>query len=309
MKRLRRLASVLCVLAAMPPARAELELEALAGCPDELVYHLRLESPKASELTFSMVWNYADLERRGRLDVKATPAIQSDELLGGAMAYELWQGDSLVTRGRCRSDHASTSDRGLSAVLTYNSTGSFVQIGDASQRVTLPVVFDASEGQVLGYDAPQGIKVLRNDIRTTLRTEPRFAPFADVAELAQYLRTSRDPRENVWTYLDRNTDPQKSEPGGRYTLATMSDGDGGYLIVYLGGATYARNEWQPLQIKGQLRPTIFRNHFDLEWYDTRRRVVAAEANASITTQGTVLELVFPLLNSTLRFAKASADTL
>lgn len=285
-------------------AMAELALETLTGATDELVYHLRLEAPKASELNFSMVWNYADPARRCRLDVKGTPAAQADELLGGALSYELWQGDSLVSKGRSRSDHALAADRGISAVLNYNASGAFVQIGDASPRLSVAVDFDASAGQTVGFDAPQGIKVIRNDIRSTRRAAIEMAPFADVTELTDYIATSRDPRERLWTYLDRNTDPQKCEPGGRYTLATIKDGDGGgYLIVYLGGADYARTDWQPLQIKGRLRPTIFRDHFDLEWYDTRRRVVSAEAHASITTSGSVLELNFPLLNSTLRFSR------
>lgn len=298
-----RMLALLNVLVSSLTAMAELELESLQGSPDELVYHLRLESPKSSDLKFAMVWNYADPSRRCRLNVKATPGIQADELLGGALSYELWQSDSLVSQGKSRSDHAVASDRGLSAVLNYNSSGAFVQIGDAAPRLTVPVDFDASAGQVIGFEAPDNVRIIRNDIRTILRAAKEFAPFADTAELTAYIAASRDPREHIWTYLDRNTDPQKCEPGGRYTIATVKDDCGGYLIVYLDGADYARGEWEPLQIKGRLRPTVFRDHFDLEWYDTRRRVVAAEANASVTTSGSVLELNFPLLNSSMRFSR------
>lgn len=302
--RLARILTVSCAALCASVTAAALELETLPGTTDELVYHLRLESPKASELNFTVVWNYADPDRRCRLKVRATPGIQADELLGGSLAYELWQGDSLVSQGRSRSDHALTADRGLSAVLNYNSAGAFVQIGDAGPLVNVPVDFDAAPGQTVGFDAAEDIRLIRNDIRATQRAPEEYVPFTDVTELADYIAASRDPRERVWTYLDRNTDPQKCEPGGRYTIATVKDGaSGGYLIVYLGGADYARGDWQPLQIKGRLKPTIFRDHFDLEWYDSRRRVVAAEANASITTSGTVLELNFPLLNSTLRFSR------
>lgn len=108
-----------------------------------------------------------------------------------------------------------------------------------------------------------------------------------------------------WQYLDRNTDAAYIRPGGNYTIAIVpspDDDDGSLLIIYLEGAQTNCGKWPRGQLKGKLHPTIFRDHYDLIWYDAELRPIADESSASL--EGTkILRLDFPLHKSSIRFSK------
>lgn len=57
-----------------------------------------------------------------------------------------------------------------------------------------------------------------------------------------------------------------------------------------------------MMLKGRLRPTIFENHYTLEWIDSEFRTMTEDMHADIE-QGAILTLSFPLLKTTLRFSK------
>ncbi|MDE6134637.1 MAG: hypothetical protein K2F79_03585, partial [Muribaculaceae bacterium] len=153
----------------------------------------------------------------------------------------------------------------------------------------------------VGYTTSE--KVIRNDVRISCKPAPEYAPFSSVEDLDQYLRMSNDPMEGLWQYLDRNLDADRVRLGGNYRMATVADGQGGYLIIYLSGARYGQESWKPLRVKGRLHPTVFADHYDLEWLDSAGRVLERETNATVTTSGTILELHFPLEDSSLRFSR------
>ena len=116
------------------------------------------------------------------------------------------------------------------------------------------------------------------------------------------LAASPDPIDGYWMYLDRVNDPSYARLGGRYTLALVSDGDRGYDIIYVDGARTLADRWRPMMLKGRLRPTIFENHYTLEWIDSEFRTMTEDMHADIE-QGAILTLSFPLLKTTLRFSK------
>lgn len=122
--------------------------------------------------------------------------------------------------------------------------------------------------------------------------------------LDAYLASSTDPAEGKWRHFDRSNDPALGRPGGNYMLATVSDGNGGYDILYLAGAKVWASRWKPLMLKGHLSPTRFPGEYDLTWHDaTMRPATTARDECSATlTPGTLLEVRFPLHATTLRFA-------
>lgn len=133
--------------------------------------------------------------------------------------------------------------------------------------------------------------------------KPLLTPWTEEA-LDAYLASSTDPAEGKWRHFDRSNDPALGRPGGNYMLATVSDGNGGYDILYLAGAKVWASRWKPLMLKGHLSPTRFPGEYDLTWHDaTMRPATTARDECSATlTPGTLLEVRFPLHATTLRFA-------
>lgn len=127
------------------------------------------------------------------------------------------------------------------------------------------------------------------------------AAFKSVTELGEYLSASSNQSERVWRYLDRDTDARVLNLGGEYSLATVSNADGGYDIVYIDGARVNGAYWKPLKIKGRLLPTVFVNHYDLIWYDAYGHAIDRETSADIEN-GSILKLNFPLYGGSVRFA-------
>ena len=98
---------------------------------------------------------------------------------------------------------------------------------------------------------------------------------------------STDPVEGYWRYLDR---------------------DGGYDIVYVGGARVMRSQWKPGMVKGHLRPTIFAGNYDLEWIDATLQPLGDEdAYATLEGGGAILTLNYPLYKSQVRYARVLDD--
>lgn len=123
--------------------------------------------------------------------------------------------------------------------------------------------------------------------------------------LAARLADARAP-EGFYRYLDRKTDRRYCKLGGNYTLALVASADrpGAYDIIYVDGADILPGQWTTGMLKGRLTPTIFDNHFDLQWFGSSTRAVADECNAFLE-QGAILRLEFPLLKSSVRFVRTA----
>ena len=55
--------------------------------------------------------------------------------------------------------------------------------------------------------------------------------------------------------------------------------------------------------KAILTKTIFINHFDVEWYDSKQTYMNDEISATLTLENTVLEFNFPVYKAKIRFSK------
>ncbi len=273
---------------------------------DELSYHLRLEAPRVKTATCTMIWNYTDSANYTSIVFDIQPRIDNDPFFGFESTYSLRRTtagtDSILDAGTFASHYPTGKTIGMSAVLKVYGDRAYINLGGTRCDLSVPVPFDANAPGGIGYRTSTALKELRNDIRLRSLPATERASFADIDELTAYLSSSTDPAEGFWRYLDRDTDPDKASLGGLYTLATVAEPGGKYAIIYLDGAT-TRGHWQPMMIKGRLIPTIFTDHFDLEWRDAAGRAVDNETSASIELNGSVLRLDFPLHSSTIRFSK------
>lgn len=134
------------------------------------------------------------------------------------------------------------------------------------------------------------------------REAAEFAEVDDTAQLDEYLSASTDSIEGYWQYLDRDVDAPNTIVGGFYTLATVRHGNS-YDIIYLDGADKYSNLWTPLQVKGHLHSTIFRDNFDLDWTDSQRTQTFNKDVYVTFEQNSIMTLHFPLLKSEVRFSR------
>lgn len=118
--------------------------------------------------------------------------------------------------------------------------------------------------------------------------------------LAEYCG-SADAPEGFYRYLDRDNDQKYCRLGGDYSLALVASPREGYDIIYVAGANINPKLWHEGMLKGHLRPTVFTNHYDLEWYDSSLTLHSDECSADIE-QNAILRLNFPTLKSTVRFS-------
>lgn len=119
------------------------------------------------------------------------------------------------------------------------------------------------------------------------------------------LQTSTDPVEGIWEFLDRENDPVRARPGGRYRVALIATAPGTYDIIYLSGAEVNRDAWKPGMLKGRLSATPFVGQYDLMWVDAMMKPI--ENDISATVEEALMTLGFPLLKSRLRFSRRPAD--
>lgn len=122
--------------------------------------------------------------------------------------------------------------------------------------------------------------------------------------ILDYHKSSQSP-EGIYSYLDRDNDPMYARQGGTYRLLLKSDGQNGYLIIYVDGARINRQMWHTGMIKGRLTPTPFAGHYNLRWYDASLNEIAEESSA--TLDNSILTLSFPLLKTQMRFSLQPKD--
>lgn len=135
------------------------------------------------------------------------------------------------------------------------------------------------------------------------RADTRLHTSLTPADIDSLIAASDDPVAGYWEYLDRDNDPDRARPGGRYTLAIIPSGTAGrYDIIYASGARVNAGQWQCGMIKGHLTSTAFVDHYTLEWFDAMCQPVVSELHADLTRPA-ILALNFPLMRTTMRFAR------
>lgn len=114
--------------------------------------------------------------------------------------------------------------------------------------------------------------------------------------------TTNAPYSGTWKYLDRVMPAGKVILAGKYGLQLCPDPDspGDYIAVYTDSARVDDQFWRTGDIKARLHATPFEGHFNVVWYDSRRRRLDDEVSATFETAD-VLRIDFPLLSTQLRF--------
>jgi len=120
--------------------------------------------------------------------------------------------------------------------------------------------------------------------------------------LNEHFKTSIDPTEGYWTYLDRETEDNIVKTGGKYTIATVKNDNGNYDIIYIDGAVVNDTKWKTSMLKGTIKKTIFTGNYDAMWIDSNFAPITEDVQATIEN-GVILTIKFPLLKGQLRFSK------
>lgn len=208
---------------------------------------------------------------------------------------------AILKRFNLNRDIDNTSDA-LSLVLEKRAGCDSI---DCRIGQRLPIIeftaFAADDVSSISLKAESTLGLLRLSLTGEEAETGGTAAFDSVERLDAYLSASGDNTEKRWRYLDRDTDARVLNLGGEYRLATVSNADGGYDVVYIDGARVNSAYWKPMMIKGRLLLTVFVNHYDLIWYDAYGRVIDCETSADIEN-GSILKLNFPLYGGSVRFA-------
>lgn len=151
------------------------------------------------------------------------------------------------------------------------------------------------------------INLKRFKINVTKDLSERLETGYTIEDLIDKTTANRnDSIVGFYRYLDRENDPKSAVIGGKYTIAITPSKyiKDCYDIIYIDGAKTYCDHWHTGMLKGALKKTIFANHFDLEWYDSKQEIINDETSASLNTQNCILELYFPLYKTKVRFSKA-----
>lgn len=253
-----------------------------------------------------IVWNYVDsdnysfaefaVDSRRHIDGIDTPAANIS--LGNRIA-----GEDTITAG-------TTLKSGQNFDIGFNSMAVEWSAGEAKVYAGTNRLKFATQASFTSPSSP-GCGIITTDslIVSELIVEseiPASRPLHTgwtTDSLRSYIAASTDSIEGFWHHLDRENDPAKARMGGTYTLATIKNTESGtYDIIYIDGASVNPHEWQPGMRKGTLTPTIFRDHFDLTWYDALCMPVLRDCHAGIS-QNAILELNFPLMDTKIRLSR------
>lgn len=190
--------------------------------------------------------------------------------------------------------------RTLSAVYRSTERGQSVTLGENSPQTVLEIPIPEFSSNIMSVNNRKAQK-LRDDKKISVNL-PQYSSITNMEALEDCLEQSADPNEGFWCYFDRNTSPLKSRLGGKYTLATLRNGDK-YEIIYLAGSE--NDQWSPLNIKGYLNETPIEGHFDLIWYGSDFMPIDYETSATI--ENGLLSCFFPYWDTTVRFIKTQID--
>ncbi len=227
------------------------------------------------------------------------------ELDGGATpTLSILKADSIVALFQGKPELWSESKRdGNTVVIDIDNTG-LVEISGGHKKIEFL-------GQCRLPETPRGeIRVFANTKLTDCKVvvETQTDPSAslitewDEKRLIERFGKSTDPLEGFYEYLDGDNDPKRAVAGGRYKLALVADGDGGYRVIYAGGASVASDRWRYGMLKAQLSPTNFVSHFDVRWIDSVFQPIVNDVSMSVE-QGIILTFNFPRYNTVLRYTR------
>lgn len=288
------------------PVRTEAGFHAVdtLGNVDRATVHVRLAADGKECTEWGIIWNYTDAANytkatlrlphdRAHSDVYSTEAVVDVERCRGGVSEKIFS----------RKITDAVADGGGMNSLKLISDGgrATLYVGASDQTEVASVPFESSGG-VTGYFCNGPARVQRVDVRSHGTAAPRSGEFATIDQLAAHIKASSDPMESFWEYLDRSADADKAILGGRYTVATVRNGDA-YDIIYIKGAEISSHAWSPMQLKGRLIPTIFRGNYDMEWITADMQQIREDADAQLSDDNAILTLRFPVLGTQVRMRR------
>lgn len=141
---------------------------------------------------------------------------------------------------------------------------------------------------------PSEIEITFRNIAELNRYQFKYRRFDDFGTVSGDLLSAVLSHNNRWIYYDRDTEDLAGRIGGKYQFALVSDGVGGYNLIYISGAEIAPQLWQTGDIKAYLAPTSADGQYELYWLDAFRNLVEGEAYAIMgEDKDTIISMHFP----------------
>lgn len=186
----------------------------------------------------------------------------------------------------------------FSLCVTQDAGGVRIDAGDGTRIFDGLASFNATKDTKISvYPTPKEADIV--DFAVRYKPQREKCRFTSIDQLYDHVTASTDSLEDIWQWLDCQTDAPAVVSGGRYRIATVRN-DNGYDIVYIDGATIG--SWQALDVKGHLTPTDFVNHYDVTWCDSKGCDVGEGVYASLDADG-ILTVTFTPRRSELRFTR------
>ncbi len=193
-----------------------------------------------------------------------------------------------------------------SVALLFSGTKLQVQLGDKTLSLIGELPFSSMPVGDVSITGNRGLDLKEVRLIEESAPDTEIMTSWTVERLDEYFASSTDGREGYWEYLDRETDSSLSGIGGKYTLAIVRSGKG-YDIIYIDGARVDADKWRPGMKKGELRSTVFENHYHLYWYDTAMNQLGRDYEFNADYTSSLWTFNYPLLSSRLRFSKQPSN--
>ncbi|MDE6497665.1 MAG: hypothetical protein K2L21_03290 [Muribaculaceae bacterium] len=286
-------------VAAAPPATRD------AGDASEMRLHWRVKPALRDTARWGVAWNIVDSANYEAVEIalgngRYSDAFGREEAL--LTHYRVREGVRGKLRELTLASGAAMRDKGCSMRLQRRKgmPDATLEVGVTMPEFTLQIKPVAGSGASVFAAAP--VDTLLNEWVAEYIPEPRHADFPDTDSLRRYLMLPDDPGEAEWVLYDYQAQPSRVGVGGKYRVATVADGNGGYNVYYISGADVNDGFWHPMKLKGRLLPTGFTDSFELYWLDAFGEAMPGD-NAADIEGGSLLRLFFPINNAQMRFRR------
>ena len=269
-----------------------------------LRWHMRALPDGTAPSTWGIRWYDTDTTKYRFIEIRHPGIDGTDNVSGTLLTVALGErcGDTVTVDSTVRFTVAPYPARdwrgGVSIRMDGGPQGLTAAVGSQRATHTFPLKDAVGAIRRLESYGSDRVGILLDTVAVTDIPLPQYVD-ADTA-IAR-ARSGRDPRESLWTYFDRDTDPLRSRLGGRYELASVADPDGTVRLIYLGGATADTDRWRPGRVKAELRPTLIPGVYDLTWYAADGTPLSLDTGA--TLEDHLLTLQFPDRRATIRFRR------
>lgn len=262
--------------------------------------------PKNARSSWGLIWDMTDSLSFTRARLTPPPQEWYDDNFGACYGIVVERVDSGRTQVLHRSEPGSAKGLGHDwntvKIIGDDPSSGTVRLYAGSKDLEYIGDFSLGSGEfALWADGKKGLKVQRMCLE--LDTVPRPALSKLYAETGDSCLFDTASAVGRWEFLDRDIRGQRISIGGKYRLAVAGNPDDGYDIVYVSGAEVNRDLWKEGCIKGRLIPTAFQGDYDLVWFDALGRRRDGEQSATLSADGNLLQLNFPLAKAVVRFRR------